>query len=63
MIVTSNYRSAYCLAGTEGPGVAVPITSDAEGGVSANDVTLDAQGALGKAPLDSATWSAWRART
>ncbi|MFJ9179372.1 hypothetical protein [Streptomyces sp. NPDC102360] len=48
MIVTSNYRSAYCLAGTEGPGAAVPITSDAEDGVSANDITLDAQGALGK---------------
>ncbi|MGW0819105.1 hypothetical protein ACWD00_38885 [Streptomyces viridiviolaceus] len=48
MIVTSNYRSAYCLAGPEGPGVAVPITADAEGGVPANDITMDAQGALGK---------------
>lgn len=48
MIVTSNYRSAYCLAGPEGPGVAVPVTSDAEGEVSANGITLDAQGALGK---------------
>lgn len=48
MIVTSNYRSAYCLAGSQSPGVAVPITSEAEGSVSADDITLDAQGALGK---------------
>ncbi|MEU6393602.1 hypothetical protein [Streptomyces sp. NPDC046939] len=48
MIVTSNYRSAYCLAGSQGPGMAVPITSKAQDTVSANDITLDAQGALGK---------------
>ncbi|MGD6756416.1 hypothetical protein [Streptomyces sp. BH105] len=47
MIVTSRYHSAYCLAGPEGPGMAVPITSDTENGVSANDITLDARGALG----------------
>ncbi|MFZ3566149.1 hypothetical protein ACOKM5_04170 [Streptomyces sp. BH097] len=50
MIVTSRYHSAYCLAGPEGPGVAVPITSDTEDGVSANDVTLDARGTLGDGP-------------
>lgn len=45
MIVTRHGNAAYCLAGSDGSGVAVAIGPPVE--VPANGTTLDAQGVLG----------------
>ncbi|MFI8790893.1 hypothetical protein [Streptomyces sp. NPDC055105] len=45
MIVTRHGRAAYCMAGSDGSGMAVSIGPAVD--VPANDITLDAQGTRG----------------
>jgi hypothetical protein len=47
MIITRHEQALYCLAGSDGSGVTIPIDPVAKAGVAADGITLEARGALG----------------
>ncbi|MFD5074342.1 hypothetical protein [Streptomyces sp. NPDC058371] len=47
MIITRHERTMYCLAGSDGSGVTIPIDPVAKVDVAADGITLDARGAVG----------------